>query len=129
MAAHYRIGRLNDICIPLYHILPPLQFTVRFQVPLNFRWSYLSELVKVNSLSFVLVVAHPMTTRLVVCVKVNNTTLCVSWILGQCISHKNTTKIWNFQLLCVPFKFEIGQRFVRNCNIKYLHRRSWPATN
>ena len=49
-----------------------------------------------------------MTTRLVVRVKINNTTLCVSWVLvGQCISHKNTRKIWNFQLLCIPLKFEI----------------------
>ena len=122
MPTHYCIWCLDNVCISLYYFLPPLEFTFRFQVPLDFQWSYLSERVKVNSLSSG-VVAHPMTTRLVVRVKINNTTLCVSWLVGQCISHKNTTKIWNFQLLYVPLssKFDNGLPGIAIPNTNILH--------
>ena len=90
MSTHYCIWCLYNVCIPLYHFLPPLKFAASFQVPLYFHEGYLPKRVKVNSPAALLAITHPTTARLVVRVEINDATLCVSWMFGQRISHKNT---------------------------------------
>ena len=72
---------LDNVCISLYYFLPPLEFRSRFKIALNFHPRYLPVRIKIYSLGLVSVVAHPMISRLCVCVEIHNATLDSIWML------------------------------------------------
>ena len=68
MSTHYCIRSLHNVCVSLYYFFPPLAFCSRFKIALYFHRRYLPIRIKVNSLALVSVVAHPVTSRLSLCV-------------------------------------------------------------